>query len=115
MCYDWNTLCKPQYVVNYENMTVIFLCLSLKIVLKIRYEKTRVEFVPLIVIAFYYNSKNNAYKAFAKDKGWSSVRKRLYRTDCRNGLAAGKGRLEIFEAALYYDVSLHKKMKEGIK
>ena len=39
-------------------MTVIFLCLSLKIVLKIRYEKTRVEFIPLIVIAFYCNDKD---------------------------------------------------------
>lgn len=44
------SLCKPQYAVNYKNMTVIFLCLSLKLVLKIRYEKTRVEFIPCKMI-----------------------------------------------------------------
>lgn len=53
----FGSLCKLHYAVNYENMTVVFLCLSLKFVLKIRYEKTRVEFIPLIVIAFYCNNK----------------------------------------------------------
>lgn len=38
-------------------MTVIFLCLSLKFAAKIRYEKTRVDFISLIMIVFYCNSE----------------------------------------------------------
>lgn len=38
-------------------MTVIFLCLSLKFASKIRYEKTRVDFISLSVVAFSCNNK----------------------------------------------------------
>ena len=91
---------------NYKKMTVRILYRSDEVWMENKIWKYECRFYCLWCDSIFSGDVNG--------EEWSSVRKRLYKTNCRNDLVAGKGRFKIFETNLYDDVALHKKKKEWV-